>query len=63
MRKPAAAARPICPMCKEPGIHPNAQACIDALRATVDRLKTKITRLSTDPAVAGTGRWVPSYMT
>jgi hypothetical protein len=61
MLKPAAAARPVCPMCKEPGIHSTEQACIDAFRAEIDKLRKQIANLPKDPAVEHLGRWVPSF--
>lgn len=56
------AERPVCPMCKEPGIHPTAQACVDALRATIEQLRTQAAQQPKDPAVAHLGRWVPSFV-
>lgn len=55
------AARPVCPMCHEPGIHSTTQACIDALRATVAQMKAQAAHLPKDPAVEYLGRWVPSF--
>lgn len=35
MLKPRRPVQPVCPMCKEPGIHANVDKCIVALRAAI----------------------------
>jgi hypothetical protein len=62
MFKPAAAVGPVCPMCKEPGIHGSEQKCIDNFRAEIDKLRRHIANLPKDPAVQYLGRWVPSFV-
>lgn len=52
--------RPVCPMCKESGIHPTTQDCIDGLRALIDQLSTLKAR-STDASIQHLGRFVPSF--
>lgn len=54
--------RPICPLCREPGIHGSTEQCLDTLRAAIDRARTQLAHRSPeDPAVAHLGRWVPSF--
>lgn len=55
------AARPICPMCGEPGIHPSVDRCIEALRAAIDQATTQLAHRPPDPAIVHLGRWVPAF--
>lgn len=43
--------RPVCPMCREYGIHPNVDGCLEALRAARD-LFDLISRASCQAALA-----------
>jgi hypothetical protein len=45
MFRPAAAVGPVCPMCKEPGIHGSEQKCIDNFRVEIDKLRRHIANL------------------
>lgn len=48
--------RPICPRCKEFGIHANDEDCLNELRAEIDRLRQQVAMLA-EPSVKALGHY------